>query len=196
MTTRTAELTRETQETKIAVKLNIDGTGKRDIQTDVPFMTHMLDLWAKHGSFDLEIKGFGDIEIDDHHTTEDMGITLGQAFNKALGDKAGIKRYGHALVPMDEALAEVIVDLSNRPHLEYRAEYPTDTVGNFSVELVEEFLWKFALEARITLHVRIHYGKNTHHMVEGIFKALGRALDDATQLDSRVQGVLSTKGAL
>ncbi|OEH86811.1 imidazoleglycerol-phosphate dehydratase [Desulfuribacillus stibiiarsenatis] len=195
-TLRQAEIQRTTQETSIYVNLNIDGTGKREIDTDVPFMSHMLDLWAKHGLFDLQVKGHGDVEIDDHHTTEDMGITLGQAFAKAIGDKAGIKRYGQGLVPMDESLAEVIVDLSNRPHLEYHAQYPTDTVGTFPVELVEEFLWKFALEARITLHVRVQYGKNTHHMIEAIFKALGRALDDATQYDPRIQGVLSTKGAL
>jgi imidazoleglycerol-phosphate dehydratase len=193
---RVADIKRTTKETDISVKLNIDGSGNREIQTDVPFMSHMLDLWAKHGFFDLEIKGFGDIEIDDHHTTEDMGIVLGQAFAQAIGDKAGIKRYGQAMVPMDEALAEVIVDLSNRPHLEYQAAFPTDTVGNFAVELVEEFLWKFALEARITLHVRVHYGKNTHHIIEAIFKALGRALDQATAHDERIQGVLSTKGAL
>lgn len=187
---------RKTQETDIRLSLNIHGSGVREINTDVPFMSHMLDLFAKHGFFDLQINATGDIEIDDHHTTEDMGIALGQAFLATTTDKTGMTRYGHAVIPMDESLAEVTVDLSNRPHLEYHVNYPTDTVGNFSVELVEEFLWKFALEARITLHINVRYGKNTHHMIEAIFKALGRALDQATRIDERVQGVLSTKGAL
>ncbi len=193
---RHARIQRKTQETDISVNLNLDGTGKRAIDTAVPFMSHMLDLWTKHGFFDLEIKGHGDVEIDDHHTTEDMGIVLGQAFLQALGDKQGIRRYGHAVVPMDEALAEVIVDISNRPHLHYDGKFPVETVGSFAVELVEEFLWKFALEARLTLHVRILYGSNAHHMIEAVFKALGRALDQATQYDERIEGVMSTKGAL
>jgi imidazoleglycerol-phosphate dehydratase len=156
----------------------------------------MLDLFAKHGQFNLTVNAKGDVEIDDHHTVEDIGIVLGQALREALGDKKGIKRYASSFVPMDEALAQVVIDISNRPHLEYRATFPTGTVGSFDVQLVHEFLWKLALEARITLHVIVHYGQNTHHMIEGIFKALGRALDEATSIDPRVQGVPSTKGVL
>lgn len=148
------------------------------------------------GQFDLEVKARGDVDIDDHHTVEDIGICLGQAFREALGDKKGIKRYANIFIPMDEALAQVAVDISNRPHLEFRAEFPAAQVGSFTTELVHEFLWKFALEARITLHVILHYGRNTHHMVEAIFKALGRVLDEATQIDPRVKGVPSTKGVL
>jgi imidazoleglycerol-phosphate dehydratase len=159
-------------------------------------MDHMLDLWARHGLFDLTVTARGDLEIDAHHTVEDVGICLGQAFYQALGDKRGIRRYGHALVPMDEALAEVVVDLSNRPHFEWRAQLPEGRVGQFDTELVHEFLWKMALEGRFTLHVIIHYGRNTHHMIEAVFKALGRALDQATMLDPRVKGIPSTKGML
>lgn len=193
---RTAEIKRKTYETDIALKLNIDGTGQSDIKTNVPFMSHMLELWTRHGFFDLEIEAMGDIEIDAHHTTEDMGISLGQAFIQALGNREGIRRYGHAIVPMDDALAEVVVDLSNRPHLEYRVELPSNRVGNFDLELVEEFMAKFTAEARINLHIIVHYGRNSHHIVEGIFKALARALDQASSYDERVQGVLSTKGKL
>src|SRR5690606_23383334 len=166
------------------------------LETDVPFLNHMLDLFTKHGLFDLQVDAKGDIEIDDHHTVEDIGIVLGAALKEALGDKKGIKRYASVFVPMDDALAQVVIDISNRPHLEYRAEYPSSQVGSFSTELVHEFLWKFALEARINLHVIVHYGLNTHHMIEAVFKALGRALDEATTIDPRVQGVPSTKGVL
>ncbi|MNY33346.1 Imidazoleglycerol-phosphate dehydratase [compost metagenome] len=162
----------------------------------MPFLNHMLDLFAKHGQFDLSVQARGDIDIDDHHTVEDIGICLGQALREALGDKKGIKRYASVFIPMDEALAQVVIDISNRPHFEYRAEYPSQQVGSFSTELVHEFLWKFALEARITLHVIVHYGSNTHHMIEAVFKALGRALDEATLIDPRVKGVPSTKGVL
>ncbi|KIL46518.1 imidazoleglycerol-phosphate dehydratase [Jeotgalibacillus alimentarius] len=196
MTERKASLKRKTNETNIALALNIDGEGKSDIKTDVPFMTHMLDLFTKHGHFDLTVEGRGDVDIDGHHTTEDIGIVLGQALLEALGDKKGIKRYGNAFVPMDEALAQVTVDLSNRPHLVMNAEFPAERVGNFDVELVHEFLWKLAIEARMNLHVNVHYGFNTHHMIEAVFKALGRALDEATQIDPRVKGVPSTKGML
>ena len=160
-------------------------------------MDHMLDLFIKHGLFDGKIVANGDTWIDDHHTTEDIGIVLGQVFREALGDKKGIKRYGNAFVPMDDALAQVVVDCSNRPHLEYRV-VPTlnEKVGTFDTELVHEFLWKFALEARINLHVIVPYGINTHHIIEAIFKALARALDDAIQIDPRVKGVPSTKGLL
>lgn len=193
---RQASIKRTTSETDIELTFNLDGSGVCELETDVPFLNHMLDLFTKHGQFDLYVDARGDVEIDDHHTVEDIGICLGQTLREALGDKKGIKRYASVFVPMDEALAQVVVDVSNRPHLEYRAEYPSATVGSFSVELVKEFLWKFALEARITLHVIVHYGENTHHMIEAVFKALGRALDEATQIDPRVKGVPSTKGLL
>ncbi|MGM0777514.1 MAG: imidazoleglycerol-phosphate dehydratase HisB [Bacillota bacterium] len=193
---RTAEISRRTNETNITLSLNIDGEGKSDLETGVPFMTHMLDLFAKHGQFDLNIVANGDTDVDDHHTTEDIGICLGQVLKDALGDKKGIKRYGNAFVPMDEALAQVAVDLSNRPHLEMRAEFPSQKVGTFDTELVHEFLWKLALEARMNLHVIVHYGQNTHHIIEAIFKALARALDEATTIDPRIKGVPSTKGLL
>lgn len=193
---RQSTVVRKTNETEISLTFGLDGEGTGSIHTDVPFMDHMLYLFAKHGQFHLDIQAKGDIEIDDHHVTEDIGICLGQAFREALGDKKGIKRYASVFVPMDEALAQVIVDISNRPHFEYRVELPSAQVGTFQTELVHEFLWKFALEARITLHVIVHYGRNTHHMIEAIFKALGRALDEATLIDPRVKGVPSTKGLL
>ena len=195
--TRTASINRNTKETQISLSFNVDGKGESSLKTDVPFMDHMLDLFAKHGQFDLTVDANGDIEIDDHHTTEDIGICLGQALREALGDKRGIKRYGNAFVPMDEALAQVVVDLSNRPHFEFKAEFPSGKVGTFDTENAHEFLWKLALEARMNLHVIVHYGHNTHHMIEGIFKALARALDEATMIDPRIEGVLpSTKGML
>ncbi|ODP30278.1 imidazoleglycerol-phosphate dehydratase HisB [Paenibacillus sp. PK4536] len=194
--TRQADVSRKTNETNIQLAFNVDGTGISEIETDVPFLNHMLDLFTKHGHFDLNLKAQGDIEIDDHHTVEDIGICLGQTLREALGDKRGIKRYSSVFIPMDEALAQVVIDVSNRPHFEYRAEYPSSQVGSFQTELVHEFLWKFALEARITLHVIVHYGQNTHHMIEAIFKALGRAVDEATTIDPRVTGVPSTKGVL
>lgn len=193
---RQAKTARKTKETNISLALEIDGEGKADIQTDVPFMTHMLDLFTKHGHFNLTVDAEGDTDVDDHHTTEDIGIVLGQMFKEALGDKKGIKRYGSSFVPMDETLAQVVVDLSNRPHLEMRAAFPSQKVGTFDTELVHEFLWKFALEARINLHVIVHYGTNTHHMIEAIFKAMARALDEATTIDPRVKGIPSTKGML
>lgn len=193
---RQAETARKTNETNISLALEIDGDGKADIQTDVPFMTHMLDLFTKHGHFNLTVDAKGDTDVDDHHTTEDIGIVLGQMLKEALGDKKGIKRYGSSFVPMDETLAQVVVDLSNRPHLEMRADFPSQKVGTFDTELVNEFLWKFALEARINLHVIVHYGTNTHHMIEAIFKAMARALDEATTIDPRVKGIPSTKGML
>ncbi|MED4269495.1 imidazoleglycerol-phosphate dehydratase HisB [Geobacillus stearothermophilus] len=193
---REAMIARTTNETSIELRLAIDGEGKAELETGVPFLTHMLDLFAKHGQFDLRIDAKGDTHIDDHHTTEDIGICLGQAIKEALGDKKGIKRYGNAFVPMDDALAQVVIDLSNRPHFEFRGEFPAAKVGAFDVELVHEFLWKLALEARMNLHVIVHYGRNTHHMIEAVFKALGRALDEATMIDPRVKGVPSTKGML
>ncbi|MDR6780421.1 MULTISPECIES: imidazoleglycerol-phosphate dehydratase HisB [Paenibacillus] len=196
VTGRTGSVSRKTNETDIQLSFAVDGTGQAEIETDVPFLNHMLDLFTKHGQFDLNVQARGDVDIDDHHTVEDIGICLGQTLLKALGDKKGIKRYASVFVPMDEALAQVVIDLSNRPHFEYRAEYPSQQVGSFSTELVHEFLWKFALEARMTLHVIVHYGQNTHHMIEAVFKALGRALDEATSIDPRVTGVPSTKGVL
>ncbi|RKP49795.1 imidazoleglycerol-phosphate dehydratase HisB [Cohnella endophytica] len=193
---RSSAVSRKTNETDIQLALGVDGTGEVSLETDVPFLNHMLDLFAKHGQFDLKVEARGDVDIDDHHTVEDIGICLGQVLREALGDKAGIKRYASVFVPMDEALAQVVVDISNRPHFELRADFPSANVGSFSVELVHEFLWKLALEARITLHVIVHYGRNTHHMVEAVFKALGRALDEATSIDPRVKGVPSTKGVL
>ncbi len=193
---RTAGVDRKTNETDISLTFTIDGEGNSQLDTGVPFLTHMLDLFTRHGHFDLFVRAKGDIEIDYHHTVEDIAICLGQALREALGDKKGIKRYGNAFVPMDESLAQVVIDLSNRPHLEYRAAYPSAQVGQFPTELVHEFLWKLALEARMNLHVILHYGTNTHHMIEAIFKALGRALDEATQVDPRVKGVPSTKGVL
>ncbi|KIL37687.1 imidazoleglycerol-phosphate dehydratase [Cohnella kolymensis] len=193
---RIAEVSRKTNETDIKLSLGIDGSGTAAIETDVPFLNHMLDLFAKHGQFDLNVEARGDVDIDDHHTVEDIGICLGQVLREALGDKSGIKRYASVFVPMDEALAQVVIDVSNRPHFELRGEFPSAAVGSFSVELVHEFLWKLALEARITLHVIVHYGRNTHHMIEAVFKALGRALDEATSIDPRVKGVPSTKGVL
>ncbi|WEG16517.1 imidazoleglycerol-phosphate dehydratase HisB [Alkalihalophilus pseudofirmus] len=193
---RQARLERQTGETTIDLDFTIDGEGVSELETGVPFLTHMLDLFTKHGHFNLTVDAKGDIEVDDHHTTEDIGICLGTALKDALGDKKGIKRYGSAFVPMDETLAQVVVDLSNRPHLEFRAEFPSQKVGTFDTELVHEFLWKLALEARMNLHVIVHYGQNTHHIIEAIFKALARALDEATTIDERVKGVPSTKGML
>ncbi|WP_028547078.1 imidazoleglycerol-phosphate dehydratase HisB [Paenibacillus taiwanensis] len=195
-TVREATIIRKTNETDIQLSFGVDGQGKSSLNTGVPFLNHMLDLFTKHGHFNLTVEADGDIDIDDHHTVEDIGICLGQALREALGDKSGIKRYASVFVPMDEALAQVVIDISNRPHLEYKAQYPSTQVGTFQTELVHEFLWKLALEARMTLHVIVHYGQNTHHMIEAVFKALGRALDEATAIDPRVQGVPSTKGVL
>ncbi len=196
MEPRKGSIRRKTNETDISLKLSLDGEGTSRLETGVPFLTHMLDLFAKHGQFDLDVDANGDTEIDGHHTTEDIGICLGQAFVEALGDKKGIRRFGNAFVPMDEALAQVVVDLSNRPHFELKGEFPGERIGDFDVELVHEFLWKFALEARMNLHVIVHYGRNTHHMIEAVFKALARALDEATMQDPRIKGVPSTKGML
>ena len=193
---RKSDITRKTNETEIAVSFSLDGKGQADINTGVTFMDHMLDLFIKHGQFDGRIHANGDTHIDDHHTTEDIGIVLGQAVLEALGDKKGLRRYGNAFVPMDDALAQVVIDCSNRPHLEFRGDIPNAKVGAFDTELVHEFLWKFALESRMNVHVIIHYGRNTHHIIEAVFKALARALDEATMIDPRVEGVPSTKGLL
>ena len=193
---RTAEIKRQTGETNITANLTIDGTGRSEIATGIGFFDHMLILFAKHGFFDLTVNAIGDLHIDGHHTVEDTGIVLGQMLLKALGDKQGIKRYGTAFVPMDEALVMVSLDISGRPFLAFDVEIPTERIGTFDSELVEEFLRALVVHGGITLHVRLVTGKNAHHIVEGVFKALGRALDEATRQDERIVGVLSTKGSL
>jgi imidazoleglycerol-phosphate dehydratase len=193
---RTATIERTTNETAIRLNLNLDGTGEHSIETGVPFFDHMLTQIARHGFFDLEIKARGDLEIDAHHTVEDLGICLGEAFKQALGDKAGIRRFGRATMPMHESLASVVLDFSGRPFLVYNVPLPKAQVGNFDLELVEEFLTAFCNHGGVNLHVNLAYGDNLHHIVEAVFKALARALDEATQFDSRVEGVLSSKGKL
>jgi len=193
---RTAIINRQTAETKITASLEIDGAGHSEISTGIGFFDHMLILFAKHGFFDLNLTANGDLHIDGHHTVEDTGIVLGQALSKALGDKSGIKRYGTAFVPMDEALVMVSLDISGRPLLVFDVEIPTQRIGTFDSELTEEFLRALAVNAGLTLHVRLMAGKNAHHIVEGVFKALGRALDEATRKDERIVGVMSTKGML
>jgi len=194
MTARTARIQRHTRETRIEVELNLDGTGKSDLQIGVPFLEHMLDQVARHGLFDLTIRAEGDLEIDAHHTVEDVGITLGQALANALGDKTGIRRYGHAYVPLDEALSRVVLDCSGRPGLEYQASYPRARVGEFDVDLVYEFFQGFVNHALVTLHIDNLRGRNSHHIAETIYKAFGRALRMATERDPRMEGILpSTK---
>ncbi len=193
---RSASLERTTGETQIKLSLSLDGEGRSDIRTGIPFFDHMLTLLSRHGLLDLEIAAKGDIEVDYHHTVEDVGITLGQALSKALGDKTGIRRYGHAYVPMDEALARVVVDCSGRPFLAYEAPRGVEAIGLFPFQLVEEFLRAVAVNAGLTLHVWILAGRDAHHMAEAVFKALGRALDIAVSHDDRVKGIPSTKGVL
>lgn len=188
---------RKTAETSIRTRLLIDGKGTSNVRTGIPFFDHMLTLFARHGLFDLDLEAKGDIEVDFHHTVEDVGITLGQAITKALGDKAGIRRYGLSILPMDEALVRVVLDLSGRPYLAYNPPPSVEAIGgNFSFQLIEEFLRAIAVHAGMNLHVDILAGRDAHHMAEGIFKALARALDVATQIDPRVEGVPSTKGVL
>lgn len=193
---RTACIERVTGETAIKVTLTIDGSGQTQVSTGIGFFDHMLTLLGKHGLFDLVAEAKGDLAVDGHHTVEDMGIVLGQALAKALGDKAGIKRYGTAFVPMDEALAMVSLDVSGRPYLVFEAMLPSERVGQFDSELTEEFFRAMSIHAGLTLHVRLLSGKNTHHIIEAIFKAFGRALDEATRQDDRIKGVMSTKGIL
>lgn len=193
---RTTKFERKTAETNISLELNLDGTGVGKVSTEIGFFDHMLNLWAKHGCFDLELYSQGDLCVDCHHTVEDVGICLGNAVQKCLGNKAGITRYGHAFVPMDEALALVVVDYSGRGHLEMDATMPAQKVGEFDTELVEEFLRAMAVNAGMTLHVKLLSGRNTHHIIEAIFKALGRAMRQAASFDDKVQGVPSTKGVL
>ena len=196
ITTRTATIDRKTSETEIKLTLVIDGEGRSEVRTGIPFFDHMLTLFARHGLFNLTVEAKGDIEVDFHHTVEDVGIAIGAALSKALGDKAGIRRYGHAYVPMDEALARVVVDCSGRPFLAYEAPRGVEAIGLFPFQLVEEFLRALAVNAGLTLHVSILAGRDAHHMAEGIFKALGRALDVAVSHDDRVKGIPSTKGVL
>jgi imidazoleglycerol-phosphate dehydratase len=193
---RTAEVHRKTKETNVRVVLNLDGKGQSQVSTGLPFLDHMLDLFARHGLFDLEIVCQGDLEIDDHHSVEDIAITLGQALTQALGDKAGIARYGEAVVPMDEALCRSVIDLSGRFYLVYEVQTRRQKIGNFSVELAEHFWRSLAETARFNLHIDCLRGRNTHHILEGTFKATTRALREAVRRDSRITGVLSTKGAL
>ncbi len=193
---RTANITRETKETRISVTVNLDGAGTGTIGTGVGFFDHMLDHVARHGLFDLEVKAEGDLHIDPHHTVEDVGICMGRAFLQAVGEPKGLTRYGHAVVPMDEALAEVTVDFSGRPFLVFSADLPKARLGEFDAELAEEFLRAFTVQSRVTLHADLRYGKNLHHCIEAMFKALGRALRQAVTLDPRVLSVPSTKGML
>ena len=193
---RKSKTSRTTTETDINVKLNLDGKGSYILETGVPFLDHMLALWARHGMFDLDVAAQGDTGIDDHHTVEDIGICLGEAISQALGDKSGIKRYGTAFAPMDEALAMVVVDISGRAFLAFDVPMPAAKVGDFDTELVEEFLRALANHADITLHVRLLQGKNTHHVIEAVFKGLGRAMKEAVTIDERIEGILSTKGQL
>jgi imidazoleglycerol-phosphate dehydratase len=193
---RSAKVERNTNETQISVAINLDGTGKLQCETGLPFLDHMLDQIARHGLIDIEINAKGDLEIDAHHTVEDIGITLGQAFSQAL-DKTGIRRYGHAYVPLDEALSRVVIDFSGRPGLEYHVQFVKGTVGNFDVDLFHEFFQGFVNHALATLHIDNLRGKNAHHQIETIFKAFGRAVRMATELDPRSAGVVpSTKGSL
>lgn len=193
---RSADVRRQTKETDVRVKLNLDGSGKSKIAIGLPFLEHMLELFAKHGLFDLQVTCKGDLEIDDHHSVEDIAITLGHALTQALADKAGINRYGEAVVPMDEALCRSVIDLSGRFYLVYEVQVKRQKIGNFSVELAEHFWRSFAETAKFNLHIDCLRGRNSHHILEGTFKASARALRQAVERDSRVSGVPSTKGSL
>ncbi len=196
MSGRIARVERCTKETRIVLSVNLDGTGQATLETGIPFFEHMLDQVARHGAIDLDLDAKGDLEIDDHHTVEDTGIVLGQAVSQALGDKAGITRYGHAYVPLDEALSRVVIDFSGRPGLFYRVDYPRARIGSFDVDLLREFMQGFVNSAGATVHVDNLQGSNAHHVAETIFKAFGRALRMAVCPDPRTQGIPSTKGSL
>ena len=197
MNARTASIERDTKETRIAIQLNLDGSGQAKLDTGLPFFEHMLDQVARHGRLDLDLHARGDLEIDAHHTVEDVGITLGQAFAQAVGDKQGIYRYGYAYVPLDEALSRVVIDFSGRPGLEFRVQFPRARVGDFDVDLIHEFFQGFVNHANVTLHVDNLSGSNSHHIAETVFKAFGRALRIAVAADPRMQGEIpSTKGSL
>jgi imidazoleglycerol-phosphate dehydratase len=193
---RSADVRRKTRETSVAVGLRLDGTGRAEIGTGVPFLDHMLDSFARHGFFDLRVEATGDLHIDDHHTVEDVGIVLGRAFRQALGDRSGIRRFGSATVPLDEALCTAVVDISGRAYLAYNIEIKEERVGNFQTILVHDFMKALADETGMNLHLNLHAGRNPHHIVEATFKALARAMDQATAVEPRLSGVLSTKGTL
>lgn len=194
---RQAEIERQTKETYVYVSLNIDGKGEADVDTGVGFMDHMLELFAFHGNFDLKVRCKGDLQVDSHHTVEDLGIVLGQCFNKALGDKRGITRYGHFTIPMDEALVTTDLDFSGRPYLVFNVELDNIHLGNYEVEMTEEFFRAFAYNCIMTLHINEHYGKNTHHIIEAIFKSMARAIKEAVTIDEAHKGqVVSSKGVL
>ena len=197
VTARTATVTRDTNETQIRVAINLDGTGRQSLNTGVPFLDHMLDQIARHGLIDLDIEAKGDLHIDAHHTVEDVGITLGQAFAEAIGDKKGIRRYGHAYVPLDEALSRVVIDFSGRPGLEFHVPFKRSMIGSFDVDLTHEFFQGFVNHALVSLHIDNLRGENAHHQCETVFKAFGRALRMAAELDARSVGTIpSTKGSL
>ena len=194
---RTAKVERKTKETDIKLSINLDGKGQYSINTSIPFLDHMLSLMCKHGIFDMKLKAKGDIDIDFHHTVEDIGIVLGKAVRQALGDMKGISRYGQATVPMDEALASVSLDVSGRPYLVYKVSFPKKSkIKNFDPDLIEDFLQAFVSNSSITLHVESPYGRNTHHIIEAVFKALGKALRNAVSIDPRMKGIPTTKGKL
>ena len=193
---RTATIARETRETQIRLELNLDGSGQGSWQTGVGFLDHMLELFARHGAFDLKVEAKGDLHVDQHHTVEDVGICLGQAVKQALGDKKGIRRYGHFTLPMEETLATTAIDLSGRYYLVFQAAFDSPKIGDFDTELVEDFWQAFAANALCNLHILIHYGRNSHHKSEAIFKSAARALRMAVESDSRMTGVPSTKGTL
>lgn len=193
---RKGRVERKTKETDIKVELELDGSGKAEVETGMPFLNHMLDSFSRHGLFDLKLKAKGDIEVDYHHTVEDVGLALGQAFKESLGDKHGIRRFGEASCPLDETLAKVVVDLSGRPYLSYNVKIRPGRVGNFDTDLPHEFFAAFANQLGMNLHIDVVRGENPHHIIEACFKAFARAMDMATQLDGRIQGALSTKGSL
>lgn len=193
---RRAEIERKTAETQISIKLNLDGEGTCDIATGIGFLDHMLTLLAKHSFMDLTVKAKGDLEVDSHHTVEDIGIVLGEALREALGDKAGIHRYGNCFIPMDETLAQACLDFSGRPFLVFGAEIPKIRLENYDTEMTEEFFRAVAMHCGLTLHIRVLYGSNVHHIIEAIFKAFARAVAEATAVDPRVKGVMSSKGVL
>ena len=193
---RHGSISRKTRETEIQVELGLDGTGAAEVDTGIPFFDHLLDSFARHGLFNLAIRARGDLEVDQHHAVEDVGIALGQALELAVGDRSGLRRFGSARIPMADARITVDLDLSNRPYLVYRVELERDWVGSFDAALVEDFLYAFCINGGVDLHVERSYGHSTHHIVEAVFKGLGRALDAATMPDPRIEGALSTKGSL
>ena len=193
---RQGRVERRTKETQIALQVGLDGVGASKVETGIPFFNHMLEAWAKHGLMDLTVDARGDLEVDLHHTVEDVGICLGKAFREALGDRAGIVRYGASFLPMDEALLHAAVDISGRPYLVFNVPLRRTRISNFDLDLLEDFFRAFAFNAEITLHVNMRYGQNLHHIAEATFKAVGRALAEATRLNPRIAGVLSTKGSL